>query len=154
MFIYHGSAYDQKELQPGFNHTKQLIQWDDVESNQYLYGTTDESQAIILGFAALLDRKYGLAEFHQRGKKITVVLADKTVQSLLGENFIVYLYSCNKDNHWIKNNNPKNNLTTEYRTQETITPVKKTRININNWLSEHGYSLTHLRNTKLRSREW
>lgn len=154
MFVYHGSAYDQKKLQPGFNHTKQLVQWDDVESNQYLYGTTDKTQATVLGFAALLDKNYGLTEFHHRGKKITVVLDDKSVKSLLKKDLIVYLYSCNKDNLWIKNNNPKNNLSTEYKTQETITPARKTRINITDWLSEHGYSLTVLRNNKLGSQSW
>lgn len=137
--IYHGSAYESKNIQPGFNISKKLINWDDTEDNTYLYATKDKTEAIILGFFSAIEKRYGGVGFHHKGKDLTIDIEGDDPKL---NPFNIYLYECELTKDWEIVNNKVNTLQDEYKTKGIITPIKCTKINILNWLKENHYKTT------------
>jgi len=154
MNIYHGSAYNHNKLQPGFNHSKILVKWDTVENNKWLYGTTDKNQAILLGLASSIEKKYDIKEFHNSGAHIKIVSYNKVLPKIDLKDITVYLYTCEKNGDWVKNNNQYNKIDTEYKTQKTITPLTIEIIDIDAWMVEHRYTLELVYPNKPGSSGW
>lgn len=121
--IYHGSAFNHEELKPGFKRSGKLVSWDETESNKYLYATTDRDAAVILGFASSLDKHYLLDRFITNDNKIIIQLGNKPLpflEDLLKIDVYLYQITFDEKDGWIHNHNEYNNLTTEYKTKNTI----------------------------------
>jgi len=140
--LYHGSMFSQNELMPGYKRSGELVQWDKTESNAWLYATTEESMAILLGIVSAWEKTFDMtfskieedkkiiyAEFGTEIKKITDLM-----------DVPVYLYEIAKrdEDKWVKVNNPYNNIDTEWKTQSTIKDaiVSKKQVNVANILSK------------------
>ena len=143
--LYHGSGYKQEELKPGYQHSKKLTVWDQYESNAYLYATSNRDSAMLLGFSSAIEKKYKL-------NKTKIDEAKKTIYLEFGEptpsldnlfDTEVYLYSIPYDSViWQKNNNPFNNIDTEYKTTSTITKINdREQLNLHEVLSDYQIQL-------------
>lgn len=118
--LYHGSIFESKELKPSYLITKIKNQWDDTESNEYLYSTTDKNLAIMMGAAAECERM-GAISVHTTENEFKAVWENAYPRSVLHYTKI-YIYTITNDpkDKWIKVNN-KNNLTVdEYKTKSII----------------------------------
>lgn len=124
--LYHGSAYKQDELKPGYYHTKEVVNWDKYESNIYLYSTADKKAAEMLGIASSWEKSFELTktQFNEDAKMITLTFdgVPPSREELLDVK--VYIYTIkNVPGIWIKNNNPYNNIGDEYKTTKTVTDI-------------------------------
>jgi hypothetical protein len=127
MILYHGSGYRHTELKPGFHHTGVEVNWDEVESNHYLYASTVREDAIDQGFASQMEQKFAIRRYRSTGRsgqgKIQIELdpafpvTDEEIEKIK-----VYVYRIKKlpQDGWVKNNNPHNNLSTEWKTDHVI----------------------------------
>lgn len=125
-FLYHGSAFLQKELKPGYRHTKKTVTWDKYESNHYLYSTSSKENAILLGISSSIEKAFDLKSTHfDHSKKILKLVFYGDIPSLQELMDVkVYLYTlpyCSST--WKLNNNPVNRIKDEYKTTKTITEL-------------------------------
>lgn len=145
--LYHGSAFWTKELKPGFKHTGIEVRWDQTESNHFLYATTDREQAIVLGFASAVEKKFGLDHFQSVGKTILLDVPRQphgyTVKEEQLYQLEVWLYTIvpTARDGWALNRNAHNQLTNEYKTQNTVRGIRGVeKIDVREWLKQ--YELT------------
>lgn len=141
--LYHGSLYKQNELKPGIKHTGKLVVWDGVESNQNLYATTDANSAALLGIGSGAEKTFDSERFIELNGDIW--LYTKTPISI--DDFLemeVYRYTIpfRDADRWTKNNNPRNNIDTEWITRNTIRGIKCERLNIRDIMRGHSVTNT------------
>lgn len=123
MILYHGSGYKHKELKPGFHHTGVEVNWDEVESNHFLYASTVREDAIDQGFASKMEQLFAIKRYVSSGGRIRIDLDPAfpvTVEEIEKIKIYVYRIKQRPNDGWVKNNNPHNNLTTEWRTDHVI----------------------------------
>lgn len=131
LLLYHGSAYrETKELKPGFMHTGVLQQWDQTETNEWLYFTSDAREAKLQALAGAIAKKYLLDQFqYDMGKKsLTVRLTkrpeDPDIHKVSRDIFTarMYMYVLRAKNipGLVANNNPHNGMKTEYKTRQVV----------------------------------
>lgn len=134
VLLYHGSAFKQDELKPGFLHSSKIVVWDKYENNTYLYATTSIKSAGLLGFSSALEKKYKLhlTEIDEDSNTIDLVFEGNPPDKEDILDIDVYLYMLKYDPEiWIKNNNPFNKINTEYKTKATIKDiVERERLDI------------------------
>lgn len=121
--LYHGSGYKQTELMPGFKRSGVLVEWDQTESNKYLYATTDMDTAIGQGFASAVEKLFKMNRFSEKGHEILIEIeGDKipSLEELQSVNVYLYTIDVRSFDEWEKVNNAVNGLETEYKTQHTI----------------------------------
>lgn len=133
--FYHGSLYKQKELMPGFKRSGELTTWDVTESNKNLYVSTDREEAIRLGIGSALEKVFDSDRFATHGDDLTVYCR-KSIDLEAFWDLEVYLYTIpNREaDEWVKNNNPHNNIETEWITQNTVRGVSVERINVRKFM--------------------
>jgi len=141
--LYHGSLYEQSELMPGFKRSGELTVWDGVESNQNLYATTDERSAALLGIGSGVEKTFESDRFIELQGNIWIF----TKQPIDFDKFlkmVVYRYTIpfRASDGWMKNDNPYNNIDTEWITQKTIRGVKCERLNIADIMKGHNVTAT------------
>lgn len=136
MKLYHGSAYKTDVLKPGMEHTGVKVNWDETESNEWLYASSDRTEAVILGFFSYLEKYHGGTGFHMKEHEIIV-----TCDPFKLEGVKVYLYDINTDKGWLKVNNQNNNSISEYKTKSHIRPDNVEEITMSQYLSDHRYVL-------------
>lgn len=144
-FLFHGSGFEQSELKPGFEHTGKVVSWDKYEDNTYLYATTDRDSALTLGLSSAIEKRYDLKHTRIDNKTKTIELKfDGPIPTLAAiEKTKVYLYTVPLDSAWTKNNNPYNNIDTEYKTKQTITGILECiRVDTSDLLKEFTVSLS------------
>lgn len=134
MKLYHGSAYKTDVLKPGIKHTGVKIDWDNTESNEWLYASSDRTEATMLGFFSYLEKHHGGTAFHMSANEIII-----TSDPFELDDIKVYLYSINTDKGWVKVNNQSNNSVTEYKTKNHIKPDKIEEIVMSQYLRNHNY---------------
>lgn len=139
--LYHGSAYLTKKVHPGYYHTKKKITWDEFENNTFLYSTTNKTQAVILGFFSGMEKKYGSVSSHQKENDLKIFF-DKVIPEV--KSFNVYLYYFESSDIWISNKNPNNNLSTEFKTKQSVLPLITIKLDILPWLEENGFKVEFL----------
>lgn len=134
--LYHGSAYWTNVLKPGFKHTGVEVQWDETESNKFLYATTERETAIGLGLASAIEKAYTLNQYQIRGNSITINTDQKiTVVDLYELEVWIYTIHPGPKENWSLNKNPHNGLDTEFKTDHTIRSVRTVeRVDIKKWL--------------------
>lgn len=143
--LYHGSLYKQNELMPGFKRSGKLVQWDGIENNTYLYATTDQQEAISLGLGSALEKELDSRRFATFDNNIVVYFNGElpTKEDIVKLVIYVYTIRFKESDKWVKNNNPLNNIDTEWLTQSTIRNlVKCDQINLEEWLSDKQLILT------------
>lgn len=138
--LYHGSGFKHDELKPGIMHSGKLVKWDKTESNEWLYATTVKEEAIRLGFASSVEKKYPLDRFNWDGKTLLMTFSGHkpTVTQLSDLDLFLYTIHWDKD-IWKKVNNQHNNIDTEYKTKSIIRPNAielREQIDIALWLSQ------------------
>lgn len=121
--LYHGSMFKQKELKPGYLHTGIKVQWDGVESNEFLYAITDRAQAIDMAFASYLDKNFAIDHFQTRDNQVIVTLSGQTLptsEDFKGQKLYIYTLEFRLSDGWIKNDNYMNGMVGEYKTIQTL----------------------------------
>lgn len=129
--LYHGSLYKQKELMPGFKRSGKLAVWDGVESNLNLYVSSDKREAELLGIGSAVEKEFNSNRFVEINGDIWI-FADKliTLEEFLKLTIYVYTIPFRDSDEWQKNNNPYNNIDTEWTTRNTIHNVTVEEVNI------------------------
>lgn len=139
--LYHASAFKQDELKPGYQHSGNKVMWDQTESNIWLYATTLRDEAISMGFASAVEKKYDVIRYKTEGKTIHFGHAE-------GENLnmdkvmdvVVYLYTITYDkaDGWRKVNNKFNGMDQEYKTMKTIRKniLNREEVNLKEWVKD------------------
>jgi len=144
IILYHGSGYNQNELMPGYKRSGKLVQWDETESNEWLYATTSKATAITLGFCSKIEKIYDVKRCVTHGNEIKITFYNNRVPSKSElERLQVYLYTIEFDNNWVSNSNKHNKLTTEYKTKSTIrsTIISKEQVDMKEWLKDKRITL-------------
>lgn len=137
MKLYHGSMYEQDELKPGFQHSGEVTNWDGIESNLYLYVSSNKNEAILLGIASAAEKvfktKSASMSESERRFEITVESDSKlpTLEDVYALKVYLYTIAYQDGDKWVKNKNPYNSITTEYKTQETIRSAIISRETVN-----------------------
>lgn len=138
--LYHGSAYLHHELMPGYARSGKLVKWDETESNEWLYATTNMRSAQLLGLASAVEKHYLLNHFKIHDEGITFVVEGNalTYANLKGLGVFLYTLVPRQQDGWVKNNNEHNNLDTEWKTKATIRDGIKSaqRLDLGKWLDE------------------
>lgn len=130
MKLYHGSGYKTDILRPGFYYTHQLEQWDETESNEWLYASTDKDEAILNGLASAVGKVSLLNKMHYDDKEVVLYVEDHLQKSKV-DALKVYLYEIEADNEfewWLSVNNKSNNSVTECKTKQSIKPRSCTEV--------------------------
>lgn len=144
--LYHGSAYKQDELKPGYHHTKKTTIWDKYESNVYLYASDDREAAMLLGISSAIEKRYELnrTKIDHSAKVLKLEFASTPASREDIFNLEVYLYTIKYDpGVWVKNNNPFNNIVGEYKTKETITDIiYRQRLDVREVLKDWSISIS------------
>lgn len=141
--LYHGSLYKQNELKPGIYHTGELTVWDGVESNQNLYATTDARSAALLGIGSAAEKTFNTDRFIELNGDIYLYTKNPIdLDKFLG--MVIYRYSIifRPQDGWTKNNNPYNNIKTEWITQKTIRNVTCKQLDIRAIMRGHKVTVT------------
>lgn len=154
MNLYHGSGYDQTELMPGFKHSGKIVQWDETESNEWLYSTSSKEEAIAQGFASVLEKHYNLDRYKSDGDLIIIEIATGRIP-VTADLFKldVWLYTIQHDGRWRPVNNKHNGMKDEYKTKETIRDsiLDKEKIDIAQWLGRKKVKVVNRTN---RAHDW
>lgn len=137
--LYHGSRFKQTELKPGFLHTGVLVEWDETESNKFLYATTVFNTAAELGFASSIEKAFNVDRFHVDKGIICIQTPDALkVEQLYNIPVFIYTIRCLDKDCWVKNANEHNGLDTEYKTNRTIHAIEKCEpLDILKWLANY-----------------
>lgn len=138
VFLFHGSTFLQKELMPGFKRSHIEVRWDINESNHFLYATSSKKEAIALGFGSAIEKHFNLKHYSSHGDTIKLEIFGTLPTKQYLSNLSVFLYTIQysiKDK-WVLNNNEYNGMTTEYKTENTISDNINTvtKVNLNAWL--------------------
>lgn len=150
-YLYHGSKFHTEGavLKPGFCHTGELVSWDGgLETNEFLYATTDCLEAILLGIGSFIEKEFEAERYGYdlaKDRKIHVVGAKReaSVDKLVGQKIYLYTIIFKKKDGWYKNGNPFNNIQTEWKTTHQISPdhFAVTEVDIGEWIRKNKYKL-------------
>ena len=127
-YLYHGSAFKQDELMPGFQRSGTLVRWDSIESNEWLYSTADRDEAIILGLGSALEKVANIDRFHSdlKTKKIVITSPDNiNIDTLRKLQLYLYTIAAEGEDGWIPNYNKQNGIDNEYKTQNVVENIAK-----------------------------
>lgn len=124
IYLYHGSAYKQSELMPGFARSGNLVEWDGTESNKWLYVADDKTEAIMLGISSAIEKKYKLDRYHydEGRKRLTIEVSEPDFDKRNIFDLVVWVYTIKADRKdgWQANWNAQNNMSGEFKSQRTI----------------------------------
>jgi hypothetical protein len=137
--LYHGSGFKQEELMPGFKRSGKLVRWDETESNEFLYTTTDKTEAISQAFASMLEKHYDSVHYKTDKNRIDIKMKwdyRPGRDELARLEIFLYTIEPIKEDGWIKVNNAVNGLETEYKTRNTIKEsiVSREEVDLIEWL--------------------
>lgn len=137
--LYHASAFKQDELKPGFQHSGNKVMWDQTESNIWLYATTLRDEAISMGFASAVEKKFDVTRYKTEGKSIHFGYAegaDLTMGKVLEVKVYLYTITYDPKDGWVKVNNKFNGMDQEYKTTQTIRKniLNREEINLKEWV--------------------
>lgn len=145
--LYHGSGFKQTELMPGFYRSGNLVEWDETESNMFLYATTVKESAIGLGFSSMIEKTFNTHRYRESGMEIEIQVYKgplPTVRDLEQVNVYLYTMEMLPADKWLKVNNEHNGLDTEYKTEETISRaiISCEDIDLKKWLAHRKIKIS------------
>jgi hypothetical protein len=120
--LFHGSGYLNKTLQPGFNYTGELVQWDKTESNKFLYLSRDENEAVLNGLCGALSINHDIDQFSfsDDDNILKITTPDSSLTADMVYSSKVWLYRILKTKDIKIVGNDYNGSTTEYKTDKVI----------------------------------
>lgn len=157
-YLYHGSMYSHDTLRPGFYYTKKEVNWDETESNRFLYASSIREDSIDQGFASALEQKFQIVGYKSSPGEILIFSdPNRTISQTDLKSIVIYVYKIKytPSDGWVKNNNQHNNLLTEWKTKNTI-PEKNIEARIRIPIGEHLAKLVtertkeHIKITKVQ----
>lgn len=151
--LYHGSAYKQDELMPGFKRSGEKVQWDMTESNEWLYASLRRDDAISMGFASAIEKAYEMDRYSHDKNNIIIQFRTEIPDEKDLRRFIIYLYEIEMEirDGWVLNKNKFNGMEGEYRTKHTVTAIKDCNVvDLTEWLSDKQLILTTQRPEHLK----
>lgn len=123
------------------------MKWDVVESNLYLYATTECNEAISLGLGSALEKAFNTERYTTVDDGIYIYFPDKVkaLEDLYALEIYVYTIRFDPVDGWRKNDNPVNRIDTEWHTKNTIKRniLSRERIDIAQWLKGKRVVLTN-----------
>lgn len=140
MYLYHGSKYKHRELKPGFMWTGEEKNWDQTESNRFLYATKARDAAIDMGFASALEQDFLLKRIQTRGNRVVITIESGPMPTRDDlKKIVVYVYKIDKKDAdgWQEVNNRFNNMAEEYKSDKNIPAssiVQTQEIKMADWL--------------------
>jgi hypothetical protein len=141
--LYHGSLYKQTELMPGFKRSGKLTVWDGVESNLNLYTTTEREEAILLGIGSALEKTFNTDRYRTIEGDIWIYSQQPiTLEQIYDLEIYLYTIPFRVSDGWVKNNNPYNDIDTEWLTRKTIRQIKVERVDLKTFLKGRGVTIT------------
>ncbi|MNZ37467.1 hypothetical protein D3C78_549130 [compost metagenome] len=144
--LYHGSGYQQPELKPGIMHSGVKQEWDQTESNEWLYATTLLEEAIAQGFASVVEKHYKLNRYKSAGNDVMLCFEGPLPHMEDLEKLNVYLYKIDWHKElWTKVDNLHNGMTNEYKTKAIVTASmidKCEKVDLKTWLSRKKVIIT------------
>lgn len=158
MLLHHGSKYNHVELMPGYKRTGEKINWDETESNDYLYATTSADDATGMALASTVEQSFQLDRFQHHDDKITITVSSEgelpTLEELLKLQVYVYTIKFDPKDGWEKVKNQHNNMDGEYRTKKNIkSNIESTKVvKMANWLKNK--KVTIIRSKKPQWLNW
>jgi len=141
--LYHGSLYKQTELMPGFKRSGELTVWDGVESNIFLYATSNKQEACLLGIGSAAEKTFNSERFIELEGDIWVFTSSPiSIDEFLKMEIYCYTLPFRDNDGWKKNNNPYNNIDTEWKTKNTIRDVQVEQVDIRTVMKGKRITLT------------
>lgn len=141
--LYHGSMYKQTELMPGYKRSGKLQTWDGVESNLHLYASTDKREAELLSVGSAAEKEFDSNRYIEHDGNIWLFTNKPiTMDDILGLTVYIYTIPFDEKDNWQKNNNPYNNIDTEWTTRNTVKNIKVQQIDIRSLLAGKTVTLT------------
>lgn len=116
--LYHASIYRNDELKPGIHYTGKKIEWDETESNEWLYASKDRLEALGNALAAYLEKNHEVDRVSFDDSTF-VVHSDRDITEDQVRKAKIFLYTV-KTGNWTPVKNKVNGSTTEYKTKDTI----------------------------------
>lgn len=143
--LYHGSMYEQNELMPGYKRSGQLVEWDRIENNTWLYATTEEPLAIALGIVSGWEKTFDMVytSIDHKEKLLAAQFEQKVPDRQALFSVPVYLYeiAMRSEDKWVRPNNPYNGIESEYKTHSTIKDAILSRRKIDILKALYGYRM-------------
>ena len=133
--LYHASPYSNEVIKPGIEHSGELRQWDETESNRFVYASSSKAEALVNGIASCVENFFG-EKFKLTRMQYTegrlVVEGDGHLDwnDLCERDVFLYLVKGRVSHGWVPVNNANNGSDTEWKTAETIHPVDYTKIQL------------------------
>ena len=115
--LYHASIYRNSELKPGIHYTGKKIEWDEAESNEWLYASKDRMEALGNALAAYLEKNHEV-ERVSFDDSTFVIHSDRDITEDQVRKAKIFLYTV-KTGNWVPVKNKVNGSTTEYKTKDT-----------------------------------
>lgn len=141
--LYHGSMYKQTELMSGYKRSGKLQTWDGVESNLNLYVSSDKREAELLAVGSAAEKVFDTDRFIEADGSIWLFTKEPiAIEDVLNLEVYIYTIPYREKDMWIKNNNPHNNIDTEYTTRKTITGISVEPIDVRALLQGKTVTLT------------
>lgn len=129
--LYHGSMYKQTELMPGYKRSGKLQTWDGVESNLHLYVSSSKEEAELLGIGSAAEKVFETERFIELNGNIWLFTTKPVdINDVLNMEVYIYTIPYREEDGWRKNDNPYNNIDTEYTTRNTVKGISVKPIDI------------------------
>ncbi|ARV77033.1 hypothetical protein PHABIO_402 [Pseudomonas phage Phabio] len=141
--LYHGSMYKQTELMPGYQRSGKLQTWDGVESNLHLYASSSKEEAELLGVGSAAEKTFETNRYIEFEGNIWLFTDTPIdINDVLGMTVYIYTIPFKESDGWEKNNNPYNNIDTEWKTRKTVKGVSVKSIDIRALMQGRTITLT------------
>lgn len=138
MQLFHGSRFNHRVLSPAIKHTGTKVEWDDTESNEWLYATSEENDAVLFGLFSYIEQTSPIEGLHLDGKEVTL---DGEPVNLDG--IVIFVYTLDKTDDWTLVNNDVNGYAEEYKTKSDVRPLHVKRVNALKFLKSNGYTVKY-----------
>lgn len=133
--LYHGSGYSVDKLMPGILYGENLVVWDETESNEWLYASSNKEEAILQGLASVLEKTHGLMQLSYEGNSIRLFFENTISTSDVIDSLTVYLYTVSSLG-WSKVNNIVNGSSTEYKTNQSVDITSRVKVDLQEFLND------------------
>lgn len=159
--LYHGSAWRNVVLKPGIHYGGVEKQWDETESNRFLYATRDRNLAVAMGMVGLLE-DYAFDRFHYGEDGINIETdtdAGVILRGLEGKYVYLYVIVVREDQGWVKVRNKHNNAVDEWKTDTVLSEGWEIEdVRVTEWLRQNRFRITTAallkRSKKISALEW
>jgi len=141
--LYHGSMYKQTELMPGYKRSGKLQTWDGVESNLHLYASSSKEEAELLGVGSAAEKVFETERFIEHDGNVWLFTKQPiSIDDVLDLEVYIYTIPFKESDGWQKNDNPYNNIDTEWTTRSTVKGVSVKSIDIRTLMKGKTITLT------------